>query len=143
MQPDFETFFRTYAEAFNRALASEPAFETIMAAFTDCFIGASPGSVNCGRNGEDFRAALEQGYDFYRQIGTKRMSVRSVEVTPIDALHHMARVFWRADYEKEGKPITIDFDVTYLLQTREDGPKVFAFVSGDEMAAYRRHGLID
>jgi len=143
MQPDFDAFFQAYAETFNRALAGEPVFDTIMGHFTDAFIGAAPGVVNCGRNGEAFRAVLEQGYAFYRQIGTKRMNVRSVEATPIDPLHNMAKVSFRADYEKDGRAIAIDFDVTYLLQTHEDGPKIFAFISGDEMAAFREHGLVD
>lgn len=142
MQPDLDAFFRAYAEAFNRALDGEPAFDAIMAAFAESFIGAGPGAVNAGSNGDQFRAVLEQGYAFYRQIGTKRMSVRRVEVTPIDAEHNMARVFWRADYEKDGREIAIDFEVTYLLQTREEGPKIFAFIAGDEMALYRQYGLV-
>src|SRR5689334_9882228 len=99
MQPDFDAFFQAYAETFNRALAGEAVFDAIMADFTEVFLGAAPGVVNVGRNDDAFRAVLEQGYAFYRQIGTKRMSVRAVEVTPIDPLHNMAKVFFRADYE--------------------------------------------
>lgn len=30
----------------------------------------------------------------------------------------------------------------YLLQAREDGLKVFAYITGDETAALRAHGLL-
>ena len=35
------------------------------------------------------------------------------------------------------------FDVTYMLQRRPDGPRIFGFVAGDEMALYREYGLVD
>ena len=54
------------------------------------------------------------------------------------------RVFYVAQYERsDGAWITIPFDVLYLLQRRKDGPKIFAFIAGDEMALYREHGLVD
>jgi hypothetical protein len=37
----------------------------------------------------------------------------------------------------------LDADVVYMLQRREGGPKIFAFVAGDEMGIYRRYGLVD
>jgi hypothetical protein len=33
--------------------------------------------------------------------------------------------------------------VLYLLQRRAGGPKIFAFVAGDEMSVYRQHGLVN
>jgi hypothetical protein len=114
-----------------------------MARFSDCFIGAGPQGVNCAENDEAFRKTLERGYAFYRQIGTKRMSVVRFDVTGIDATHHMVKVFYHADYEKSGRPIGVDFDVTYLLDTGKGEPKIFAFISGDEMEAYKKSGLID
>ena len=72
------------------------------------------------------------------------MSVRRVDVTPIDDRHHMAKVHYRADYQKtNGEPVSIDFDVTYILQTRDGRSRIFAFVAGDEMGIYRQHGLVD
>ncbi len=41
------------------------------------------------------------------------------------------------------RPLSIEFDVVYMLQRREGGPKIFAFVAGDEMALYRQYGLVD
>jgi hypothetical protein len=143
MKPDFDQFFRTYADLYNQALTDRPDYEAITARFASCFIAAGPAGVKCGENDKTFRNTLEQGYAFYRKIGTKRMSVRRYEATEIDAAHSMVKVFYRAEYDKEGKPISIDFDLTYMIDHGADEPKIFAFVAGDEMAAFKRHGLID
>ena len=143
MQTDFDIFFRDYSDLFNRALAGQLVLDEIRAVFTESFIAAGPTGVNCGRNDAGFTETLEDGYAFYRQIGTKRMSVRQVEPTPIDDAHAMVKVYWQADYEKPGgETVQIDFDVAYLMQTSGARPLIFAFVAGDEMALYRQQGLI-
>jgi hypothetical protein len=143
-RPDFERFFRDYAELYNQALGDTPNYQAIMDCFADWFLAASPEGVKCGQNGAEFRAQLEQGYAFYKKIGTKRMTTRRVEPTEIDATHHLVKVFYRAEYQKKpGEPVTIDFDVSYLLESRNGHLRIFAFVAGDEMGAYRRAGLID
>jgi len=143
MTHDLDIFFRDYGDLFNRALAGQLVLDEIRAVFTGSFIAAGADGVSCGANDESFRATLETGYDFYRRIGTKRMSLREVQTTPIDAAHVMAKVFWQADYETPaGEAVQIDFDTTYLLQMLGARPLIFAFIGGDEMALYRQHGLI-
>jgi hypothetical protein len=143
MQPDFESFFRDYADAYNRSLGETVDAAAIRACFAEGFVGAGPSGVACGANDDRFAARLEEGFAFYRRIGTQRMALRRIDVTPIDPLHHLVKVFYRADYRKaDGEPVSIDFDVTYLLQTRDGVSKVFGFIAGDEMAAYRHHGLL-
>ena len=115
----------------------------IRAHFANCFIGAGPTRSRCGENDESFAETLRQGYAFYRSIGTRSMWVRQLEVTAIDTNHDMVRVFYRAEYDKHGEPITIDFDLVYLLQTIEGATKILAFITGDETAIYRQHGLMD
>lgn len=143
MRPNFDSFFRAYSDLYNQALTDAPDYSGIAACFSPCFIAAGPTGVRCGENDETFRAALEQGYAFYKQVGTKRMNTLRCETTDIDAAHFMVKVFYRADYEKAGKPVSIDFDVTYLLETSQGAPKIFAFIAGDEMEAYKRAGLMD
>lgn len=41
-----------------------------------------------------------------------------------------------------GVTIEIDFAVTSLLEARGDFCEIFAFVAGDEIALYRKHGLL-
>ncbi len=136
-------FFDSYANLYNRALAGEDVFEEIMARFSPKFIAAGPDGVSTGKQDGAFRRTLEKGYRFYRDIGTKKMTAKRVEVTPIDGCHAMAKVVYRADYEKEdGSPLQLEFDVTYFLDTSTLKPKIFGFVAGDEMGLYRQHGLI-
>jgi hypothetical protein len=142
--PDFNRFFQSYVDAFNRSLGDNVDEEAVTACFTECFLSASPSGVNCGRNGDEFRQVLQKGYAFYKQIGTRSMRLRGLDVTPIDELHHMVAVHYTAEYDKHGQTISIDFDVTYLLQTLTGhSPKIFAFVSGDELALYKERGIIN
>ncbi len=144
MQPDLDAFFRAYTDAYNQALTGAPDFAQIRGYFTDQFLAAGPQGVRTGDNDDGFLAQLQDGYRFYRAIRTQGMTLRRVVATPIDDRHVMARVFYRADYlTAEGRPVGIEFDVTYLLETFADRPRIFAFIAGDEMALYRRHGLVD
>lgn len=142
--PDFDLFFREYADLYTKALGAKPDYKAIQDRFAECFIGAGPAGVVCGENGAEFKAKLEEGYAFYKKIGTKRMNVRRTEATPIDADHHLVKVFYRGEYEKkDGETMTIDFDVAYVLETRKKRTRILAFVAGDEMEIYRLAGLID
>jgi len=136
-------FFAGYVDAFNRSLAETVDTEGIQRHFSSCFVGAGPQGVQCGQNDEQFTEMLQQGYAFYRQVGTKSMSVRNVTTTPIDDAHWLARVAYRAHYVKPGgEPLDLDFEVSYMLAEREEAYEIFAFVTGDEMALYREHGLL-
>lgn len=149
---DLEQFFTEYEARMNRALEDPPEVdvEATAAAFAHCFVEASPVGVLCGKNDELFREAIPKGLAFYRSIGTRRMHVRRLDTTPIDELHAMARVSWRATFVKEegGPEKTVDFQVVYFLQklggTRglEGPPLIFAYITGDEEKALREHGLI-
>jgi hypothetical protein len=138
-----DAFFEAYVESFNRSLGSEVDVDGIRAYFSDCFIGAGPAGVRCGENTTDFADALVQGYAFYRSIGTRDMAVRAITTTPIDETHQMARVDYRATYAKpSGETVAIDFAVTYFLAAQDQTFTIFGFVTGDEMAIFRQHGLL-
>lgn len=141
--PDFNLFFERYAQLYTQALSDAPDYEAIAACFSSCFIAAGPQGVQCGVNDEHFLETLKGGYAFYKKIGTKQMRVRRTLETQIDAAHYLVKVFYHADYKKaDGAAVAIEFDVTYLIDTHEDTPKIFAFIAGDEMEAYRRAGLV-
>lgn len=138
-----EKFFAEYEARTNRALDGKVDVEAIVKAFSDCFIGANPNGVMCGRNDEKLRAAISQGMEFYRNIGTKSMKITSISITSLDDYHLMAKVYWQAFYEKkDGSNETIDFDVIYLLQEIDEKMRIFAYISGDEQKALRDRGLI-
>jgi hypothetical protein len=55
----------------------------------------------------------------------------------------VAHLGWTATYARKDQPdIAIDFDVHYLVQTLDEMPKVFGWVSGDEQELLRKHGII-
>jgi hypothetical protein len=144
-QPDYEAFFRNYVDVFNRSLRHGVDADAIRASYAEYFVSAGFGEVvRGGANDEKYAEALREGAGFYQAIGLQGMRLEKVEVTPIDAWHDMVRPYFHADYKKkDGEALPIEFDVVYMLQRREGGPKIFAFVVGDEMGIYRQHGLVD
>jgi hypothetical protein len=138
-----DEFFAGYVDAFNRSLGDTVDAEGIRRHFSACFVGAGPYGVQCGQNDASFTEALEQGYAFYRKIGTRAMAVRGITTIPIDDAHTLARVAYRANYEKPGgEALDLDFDVNYVLAAREETYEIFAFITGDERALYDEHGLL-
>ena len=71
------------------------------------------------------------------------MRTRNVRLSPIDELHCVVHVAWTATYARKNLPdVAIDFDVHYLVQLLDGVPKVFGWVSGDEQALLKEHGII-
>jgi len=139
-----ERFFAAYEDGFNRALGDPGAVDAAetAAAFADCFVEAGPRGVSCGRNDETFRDRIPMGYAFYRQIGIRAMVIRSLAPARLDERHWSVRVMWAAEYDREGTAGRIEFEVIYLLQMTDAGPRIFAYITGDEEGELRRHGLI-
>ena len=143
--PRLAEFFAEYEARTNRALADPPRLdvEATAKAFADSFVGANPNGVMCGTNDAGLRDVISKGFEFYRSIGTKSMKIASLTTTPLDECHAMVRVHWEAFYKKkDGSDEVIDFDVIYLLQTTGDGPKIFAYITGDEQKVYKERGLL-
>jgi len=142
-RPELERFFAAYADGFNQALAGRPDFAAMTGRFAEVFVAAGPNGVEAGKNDSDFPEVLEKGLDFYRGIGTKRMTVQGIDVTSIDALHALVTVHWDSEYEpREGREVSIAFEVHYLMQGAGGAPRIFGFIAGDEQALLRQHGLI-
>ena len=104
---------------------------------------ASPAGVMTGKNDDQLKQVMAQGYARYRAIGTKEMRIRDVRISPMDEHHCVAHVAWTAIYARKNQSnAAIAFDVHYLVQRLDGEPKVFGWVSGDEQALLRRHGII-
>ena len=83
------------------------------------------------------------GNQYYRDIGTTSMRVANITITPLNDTHVAAKVSWHSEYRrKDGNEVAIDFDVIYLLQYRNDTYTIFAYITGDEQAELRKHGLV-
>jgi hypothetical protein len=143
METSVRKLFERYERVFNAALHGDGDMDDVAALYASDFIAASPAGVMTGKNDEQLKQVMAQGYARYRAIGTKEMRMRGLRISPMDEHHCVAHVAWRATYVRNDKPdVTIDFDVHYLVQQLGAEPKVFGWVSGDEQAVLKEHGII-
>jgi len=143
MESSVREFFERYESSFKRALDGEIDMDEVASLYASEFIAASPAGVMTGKNGDQLKQVMAQGYAHYRATGTKDMRMRDVSLSPIDEHHCVAHVAWTATYtRKDRADVAIDFDVHYFVQKLDGTPKVFGWVSGDEQALLRKHGII-
>lgn len=143
METSVRKLFQRYEDVFNAALRGDIDMDDVAALYAPEFIAASPAGVMTGKNDEQLKQVMAQGYAHYRAIGTKEMRVRALRISPMDEHHCVAHVAWRATYVRKDQPdVTIDFDVHYLVQQLGPEPKVFGWVSGDEQAVLKAHGIV-
>lgn len=143
MDEHVKELFRRYRNFFCMAIEGKADMEQVASSYASSFIAASPTGVMTGKNDDQFKTVMQQGFEYYRQIGTKAMDIRNIRISSIDEYHCIAHVAWTATYtRKDQHDITIDFDVHYFIQKLADEPRIFGWVSGDEQAALRQHGII-
>jgi hypothetical protein len=143
MESAVRNLFERYESFFNQSLGGDMDMDQVASLYASEFIGAAPAGVMTGKNDDQFKQVMAQGYGHYRAIGTKEMRIRNVRLSPIDEHHCVAHVAWTATYARKDQPdVAIDFDVHYFVQKLDGEPKVFGWVSGDEQAVLRKHGVI-
>ena len=143
MENAVRKLFERYESFFNRSLDGNPSMDEVALLYASDFIAASPAGVMTGKNDDQLKQVMTQGYARYRAIGTKGMRIRHIRLSPIDQHHCVAHVAWTATYaRKDQSDTTIDFDVHYLVQKLDGDAKVFGWVSGDEQALLREHGIV-
>jgi hypothetical protein len=143
METSVRKFFERYENFFNQSLSGDVDMDKVAALYASEFISASPAGVMAGKNDDQLKKVMAQGYARYRATGTKEMRIRDVRVTPMDEYHCVAHVAWTATYSrKDQADVAIDFDVHYFIQNLDGEPKVFGWVSGDEEALLKKHGII-
>lgn len=142
LEESVNELFERYQELFSKAIRGEADMDRITSSYASAIIGAAPAGVMASQNDDQFKQILRQGFKHYRQIGTKDMRIRSVRILPIDEYHCVAHVAWTATYvRKDQSEVTIDFDVHYFVQKLDGEPKIFGWVSGDEQAVLKQHGI--
>lgn len=142
MEAAVRTLFERYESLFNRAVHGDVDMDAIGSLYASDVIGASPAGVMCSKNDDGFMQFMAQGYAYYRTIGTKQMRLLDLHIVPIDAHHCLAKAAWSAVYARPDKPdVTIDFDISYMVQQRDGEAKVFGWITGDEQAALKEHGI--
>ncbi|MCP3371116.1 nuclear transport factor 2 family protein [Bradyrhizobium cajani] len=142
MESSVRELFERYGKLFRMALEDEVDMDEVASSYAAAFVAASPAGVSVGRNDEQLKRVMQQGFERNRRLGTKDMRLRHVRIAPIDEHHCLAHVAWTAVYDRGGEPdVSIDFEVHYLVQQLEDGPKIFGWISGDEQAVLKQHGI--
>jgi hypothetical protein len=143
MEASVRKLFERYESFFKRSLGGDIDMDEVAALYASDFIAASPAGVMTGKNDDHLKQVMAQGYAHYRAIGTKEMRIRNVGLSPMDEHHCVAHVAWTATYSRQDEAdLAIDFDVHYLVQKLDEEPKIFGWVSGDEQALLRKHGII-
>jgi len=134
--------FERYERFFKKSLRGGVDMDEVASIYAPVFIAASPKGVMTGKNDDQLKQVMDQGYAHYRAIGTTDMHIRDVRISPIDEHHCVAHVAWTGVYNRKEQPdIAIDFDVHYLVQKLDGDPKIFGWVSGDEQALLKKHGI--
>ncbi|MCZ7467651.1 nuclear transport factor 2 family protein [Agrobacterium sp. O3.4] len=143
MEASIRKFFERYERFFNQSLGGDMDMKEAASLYASDFIAASPAGVITGKNDDHLRQVMAQGYERYRAMGTREMRIRDISLSPIDDHHCTAHVAWTATYARQDQAdVAIDFDVHYFVQTLNGEPKVFGWVSGDEQALLRKHGIL-
>jgi predicted enzyme related to lactoylglutathione lyase len=143
MDTDVRTLFERYEQVFGSGLRGCMDMNEAASLYASDFIAATPAGVVSGKNDERLKQVMAQGYEHYRAIGIKDMRMRGLRISPIDEHHCVAHVAWTATYARKHQPdVAIDFEVHYFVQDLNSEPRVFGWVSGDEQAALKEHGVI-
>ena len=143
METGIKKLFERYERLVTQSLAGSIDMDEVASLYASEFLAASPSGVFTGKNDEQLKTVMAHGYAHYRAIGTKEMRIRTLRTSLIDEHHCVAHVAWTATYARKDVPeVTIDFEVHYLVQNLDGEPKIFGWVSGDEQALLRKHGIV-
>jgi len=143
MESSVRKLFERYERFFKQSLGGDIDMDEVASLYASDFIAASPAGVMTGKNDNQLKQTMAQGYAHYRAIGTKEVRIRNVAISPIDEHHCVAHVAWTATYaRKDQTDVAIEFDVHYFVRTLDGKSKVFGWVSGDEQALLRKHGIV-
>lgn len=136
-------FFNQYASTMNNALFGDSYDgKIILNSFADYVVGANPLGIAGSKNDGEFDKAINQGIDFYKRIGITSMNITNQEVTILDDFHALVKVYWNSFYRKDDFFGEIPFEVIYIVQRKDHLIKIFAYITGDEMSALKRHRLV-
>lgn len=134
--------FERYAKLNAEGLAGTVDLDEVAGLYASDFISATPAGVLGGKNDAALKDVMAKGFERQRAIGTGSMVIRHLRMTMIDDLHCIAHVAWTGAYARpEGPDVKIDFEVHYLVQVINGAAKVFGWISGDETAVLKQHGI--
>ncbi len=140
-----EQLMRRYGELMDEGVRTGATNgEKLAAMYAEYCVGSSPAGVFGAKLDDGFGQMVRDGLSNYRRMGGTAFVVEAVAVEPVNDAHDLARVGWRFDYVRpsDGATGTIRFENIYFVTRVGPEPKIFAWVTPDEQAALREHGLI-
>ncbi|RYE09447.1 MAG: hypothetical protein EOP22_09230 [Hyphomicrobiales bacterium] len=140
---DVEAFMQGYAEAMDSGVKSgKPDGKLIACHFAADLIAASPAGIQAASS-KGLAAVVEQGIASYRAMGGAAFVAEAIAIEELAPTSFMASVGWRFDYKrpKDGKEGSVSFTNRYFVNSADGSPKIFAWITPDEQAALKQHGL--
>lgn len=92
METSVKNLFERYERFFKQSLGGDIDMDAVASFYAPEFIAASPAGVMTGKNNEQLKKVMAQGYARYRAIGTKEMRIRNIRIAPMDEHHCVAHV---------------------------------------------------
>jgi hypothetical protein len=71
METSVSKFFERYESFFNQSLGGDMDMDEVASLYASEFIAASPAGVMAGKNDDQLKQVMAQGYARHRAIGTK------------------------------------------------------------------------
>jgi hypothetical protein len=82
MESSVRKLFERYESVFNRSLGGDMDMDEVAALYAPEFIAATPAGVMAGKNDDQLKQVMAQGYARYRAMGTKEMRIGNVASLP-------------------------------------------------------------
>jgi hypothetical protein len=128
-------FFDDYATALS---ASD--IDGIAQAYAEQFMATGPGFRMSMNNDAQFRAGLGQAAHFYKQIGVDVIEIKNYLEAELGSNIWLTKIEWELlDEDLNG---ILTFDNTYLVEARDDEPKILLFIAHNEQQRMQEKGLM-
>ena len=102
MEASVRKLFERYERLFNQTLGGDMDARELASLYASCFIASTPTGLMTGKNNDQLKQVMAQGYARYRAIGTKEMRIRDIRISPLDEHHCVAHVAWTGNLCPQG-----------------------------------------
>jgi hypothetical protein len=100
----------------------------MVAQFGETFLAAGPRGACCVRS-SDFALALPKRKQLFERLGHSSTALISFDETPLDARYVLARTQWRFTFCKNGNPLEVVANSTFIVDTGGDEFKIIVYLT--------------
>jgi hypothetical protein len=134
----FSELFRQYEAALNRG-----DIEAVADCYADRFLHLTRRGDSWvhdwRRNNAEFRSILARAGEWYKGLGARRFSARSLVENKLHPSHSLARVVWEVA-DAVGAEF-VSFEVTFMVRMREGQGAIVGLVAHNERRRVEEKGL--